>query len=88
LNTGRREFLRQIALSSLALLPVPVAAAVPPLVGTEWDRLTHVVVGRGEDSEIPTWSEAYTAYLSPAERVRYLQNSASKRVSAEFSWKQ
>ena len=83
MNTGRREFLRQIALSSVALLPAPVAAAIPPLVSTEWDQLTHVVVGRGEDSEIPTWSEAYTAYLSPAERVFFRRNEHKRLAEVD-----
>lgn len=83
MSTGRREFLRQVVLSPLALLPVPAGAAALPLVGTEWDRLTEVVVGRGDNSEIPSWSEAYTAYLSPVERVFFRRNEHKRLAEVD-----
>ncbi|MEO5337449.1 MAG: arginine deiminase family protein [Magnetospirillum sp. WYHS-4] len=67
-------------LSPLAMLVSGGALAFAPLVTNEWDRLAQVVVGRGEDSEVPTWSEAYTAYLSPIERVFFRRNQ-HKRLS-------
>ena len=39
-------------------------------------------------SHAPAWSKSRRSSVTRLVLMRYLQNSASKRVSAEFSWKQ
>jgi N-dimethylarginine dimethylaminohydrolase len=78
MDTSRRDFLKVGGLLPLGALgggtSALAAAERKSLQRTEWDPLVEVVVGRAEGAEVPTWSDSYSAYLSPQERVFFRRN--------------